>query len=461
MFITKKIKELIGRKSVLFTTPGHSGGESVLPEFKRLVGRRVFKADFSEVAGMDNLQNPGGVIKKSFERASEIYGSKNTYYLVNGSTSGIIALMLSVVRRNDKVLISRNSHQSVINALILSGAFPVSVTPDTEENWNVYSGISPERIKQKLDENPEIKAVFITCPTYEGIVSDTKTIATICKERNIPLIVDESHGSLWNFSDRLPESSINLGADACVQSLHKTGSCFTQGAILHLSKNSYINAERVAQNLNIINTTSPSYLILSSIEASMEFLNSEKGRKKIDELLNNIEEIKSFLTTKLDINFLESSENYLHDPTKLFFGIKNLSGYDTGNILQEKFNTEVEFENNKGVLALTGIGTTKNKLKKFAHSLIKSEKLLKKSGKTQRSNDIILPLPEPEVICTPAQAFNRASRKIKISDAVGLVSKETIAIYPPGIPLIIAGEIVKPEHINLLKFHSEIEVILD
>ncbi len=457
MQISKAIKKILSSKSVLFTTPGHSGGKNILPEYLKLVGKKIFKTDVSENEGMDNLHNPTGLIKSSLTRASNIYGSKNTFYLVNGSTSGIIALILATTMKEDKILVARNVHKSVINAMVLSGTNPVWVNPEWENYWNIPANIKPEKIRQKLEENPDIKVVIITSPTYEGIVSDIEAISAICREKQALLIVDEAHGALWNYSERLPASSIHLGADACIQSLHKTGSCFTQGALLHLSQNSGINPEKLQQTLNLINTTSPSYLILSSIEASIEYLNSDKGREKLDKLFDKIEEIKSFLKLHLDINFLENCENYSVDSTKLFFGLAGITGNDIADILYSNFNIEVELNNNKGVLALTGVGTTEKKLQKLAFSLIKAEKYLLKS----QLYDELTQLIEPETVFTPAETFYKKSKKVDISKSVGLVSKQTIVNYPPGIPVLIAGEVIKQKHLELLKDIKKIEVVLD
>ncbi len=461
MYIIQAINKIIRHEPILLTTPGHSGGKNILPEYKEIIGKKIFKADLSELDVLDNLQNPSGIIKNSLLRASEIYDSENTFYLVNGSTSGIIALMLATVSKGDKVLISRNAHKSVINALTLSQAMPVWINPEWEVEWNIPAQINPCDIKEKLEKNPDTKAVWITNPTYEGIVSDIKAISEICKKKDALLIVDEAHGALWNFNERLPKSSIYLGADACVQSLHKTGSCLTQGAVLHLSQNSGVNQERLIQSLNLINTTSPSYLILSSIEASIEYLNSSEGKQNLDNLMNDIDEIKSFIKVNIDADFLESCEKYHHDPTKMFFGVNGLSGNNLSDILYKKFNIEFELNNNKGVLALIGIGTTRKKLEKFAFSLIKAEKMMQKA---KSENNNMQPFIEPEIVFSPAESFYKKSKKIEISKAIGLISKETIVNYPPGIPLIIAGEIIKPEHLEFFKSDNqkkEIDVILD
>jgi len=457
MHIIQAINKIIRHKPILFTTPGHSGGRGVFDEYKELLGKKVFKADFSEIEGLDNLQNPQGIIKNSLMRSSEIYGSESTFYLVNGSTSGIIALMLASLSPDDKVLVARNCHKSLINALTLAGAVPIWLNPEIDREFNVITNVNPDKIEEKLKQNPDIKAVWITNPTYDGIVSDVKIIGDICREKKVLFFVDEAHGAVWNFSDKLPLSAIHLGADGCVQSLHKSGSCLNQGAVLHLSKNSRISSSKVAQSLNLINTTSPSYLILSSIEASIEYLNSQQGREKLNNLLNDIEDIKDFLKNNMDIKFLQTCKLYRHDPMKLFASLKNLSGFEVGDLLYKKFNIETEIENEKGILAYIGVGTSRKKLEKLAFSLIKAEKMLEKS----EQNFEMKILPEPEIIYSPTEAFYKKSKKIPLKEAVGLISKETKVNFPPGIPIIVAGEIIKPEHLIFLGEKQEIDIILD
>jgi len=441
MYINKFIKFLKKNKPLLFTTPGHSQGFYSAGEFKEVFGKKVFKGDFSEVKGMDNLQNPTGIIKKSLERTAEIYGCKASFYLVNGSSSGIIALILATVKTGEKILISRNTHKSIINALVLSRAFPVWVEPEWDENWNIPGAVNPEKIAQILRKIPDIKAVMLTNPTYEGVITDIKSIAELCGQKNIPLLVDEAHGALWNFSERLPISSIHLGADACAQSLHKTGSCLNQGALLHISENSKLIPENAQRVLNIINTTSPSYALLSSIEASIEYLNSKKGREKLDELLDNIEETKKMLFINAGIDFLEDN-----DPTKLFFKLKYVNGQALSDFLQDKFNIEVELNNDRALLALTGIGTDKTKLEKLAGAIAAADKKLEKNFKAPAST----PLISPQVALSPSEAFYAESEAVELCKAVERISAETIVTYPPGIPLVIAGETIQPEHLKVI-----------
>lgn len=338
----------------LFTTPSHSGRG--FGEFARLLGNKIFKYDFSEIDGFDNIRNPKGILKSSQEKASAIYNSKASFYLYNGSTSGILALMMSVLDENDKVLIPRNCHISVLNGLILTKAQGIFVEPQYDSDFGVAQAISPSLIEQKLNETPDIKTVIITSPTYEGIVSDITQIAEICNTKGVVLIVDEAHGALWNFSNKLPTPAIQLGADASVQSLHKTAGALTQSSILHIAQNSKIPPEDVQKSLNLINSTSPSYLLLASIEGAIEFLSSRKGALELEKTLGNILRIRKQLSCLKGVKLLENQ-----DFTKIFLKAEGFSGYELSEELS-KYSIEDELANEQGVLLLCGLGTAKSKL---------------------------------------------------------------------------------------------------
>lgn len=341
----------------LFTTPSHAG--QGFGEFARIIGQKIFKYDFSEIDNFDNIRNPKNVFKNSQAKASEIYGTGASFYLYNGSTSGVLALMLSTLGDNDKVLIPRNCHISVLNGLILSRAEGVFFEPEYDEDFDVAKHVSPDTVRQKLEEISDIKAVIITSPTYEGNVSDIASISQICRKRGVILIVDEAHGALWNFSDKLPTPAIKLDADASVQSLHKTAGALTQGAILHLAKSSRILPEKVQQSLNLINSTSPSYLLLASVENAVDFLTSKKGQKELYKTIENILKIREKLSQLPRVKLLENG-----DFTKIFLKVEGLSGYELSEKLAE-FKIEDELANEKGVLLLCGIGTSERKLEKL------------------------------------------------------------------------------------------------
>ncbi len=446
MHIIKTIKNIIKTRPSLFTTPGHFQGLNTTGEFTRVFGKKLFRADLAEIESMDNLQAPREGILRSLREASGIYGSGASFYLINGSSSGIIALILAVAGRGEKILIGRNAHKSVINALILSGACPVWLETEWQRDWDIPGPVRPGNVVKKLEENPDTKVLWLTSPTYEGIVTDISPIASICREKGVILLVDEAHGALWNFSGQLPASSIHQGADGCVQSLHKTGSCLNQGAMLHLAKDSRVSPADLQQALNIINTTSPSYILLSSIEASVEYLDSNRGRKKLQQLLENIENTKKYLKKHTDAVFLGPLPNYRHDPTKMFFRLKDVPGDVFSDYLQKKCNIEVELNNAKGILALTAIGTRKKHLKYLEKSVIRAYKDLEKTG--QKPGATLFTMPQTAL--TPSEAFFREPENVCAKNAIGRISGETVVKYPPGIPVLIAGEVIQREHLPLL-----------
>ena len=345
------------KRPELFTTPSHAG--KGFGEFAKLLGQKIFKYDFSEIDNFDNIRNPQSVFKTSQEKAAKIYGSKASFYLYNGSTSGILALMLATLDDNDKVLIPRNCHISVLNGLILSRAEGVFIEPEYDAEFGVAQAICPDSIKKHLDETPDIKATIITNPTYEGNVSDIASIAQICRERGVILIMDESHGALWNFSNKLPTPAIRLGADASVQSLHKTAGALTQSSILHLAKGSEIEPKQIQKTLNLVNSTSPSYLLLASIESAIEFLSAQKGQKELNKTLENIIKTRQKLGEIKGVKLLESG-----DFSKIFLKVDGLSGEKLSEKLSEQ-NIEDELANEKGVLLLCGLGTSGKKLEKL------------------------------------------------------------------------------------------------
>lgn len=324
-------------RKTLFTTPSHGQNFFI---FNKL--RNFYKYDISET----DAHNPQTALSKAEERASKIYKTKHTHFLTNGSTSGIIASVLTCTNKGDKVLIWRNAHPSHFNAVKLAGCEPVFYDLPTIKEWGVPDKTTPEILK--FDD---IKAVIVTSPTYEGIVSEIKKIKKACK--NTYLIVDEAHGALYPFSKKLPQSAVNI-ADFTIQSLHKTAGGLNPTALLH------VNCDLDASNaLSMINTTSPSYPLLASIEANINYLNSKKGRKKIDNLIENIKYLRSQCP---NIQFGGD------DITKILIKKDGISGFELSEKLFEEFNIEDEKTNEISTMLLCGIGTDEKKIKKLLNA---------------------------------------------------------------------------------------------
>ena len=380
-------------RKTLFTTPSHGQRFFIFNKF-----RQFYKYDISETETHD----PVKALLQAQERAKKIYKIKNTYFLTNGSTSGIIASVLACTQKGDKVLVWRNAHPCHLNAVKLAGCEPVFYDLPIDKEWGIPAKTEVEYVAKQLGgyaaklgqtpspdgegwngvilsdncensqgEQPDtvlspyrpialspdknnIKAIIVTSPTYEGIVSDIRALKDVCAKNGAYLIVDEAHGALYPFSDKLPESAVNI-ADFTIQSLHKTAGGLNPTALLH------VNCDLDAQNaLNMINTTSPSYPLLASIEANINYLNSKKGRKKLDELIENIKALRAECP---DIEFGGD------DITKILIKKEGLSGFEMSEKLFDDFGIEDEKTNEVSTMLLTGIGTTKEKLERLKKAL--------------------------------------------------------------------------------------------
>lgn len=351
-------------KVALFTTPSHSQSFFIFSKFQQF-----YKYDISEIDTYD----PQTGLKQAQEKAAKIYGTKSTHFLTNGSTSGIIAAVLATVKSGDKVLIWDKAHQSHFNAIKLAGAKPVFYQIEKDNEWSVYTQTKAGIIEQILEHNNlsnknlgkaknindgTIKAVIVTSPTYEGIVSDIKSIKKVCEKYGACLIVDEAHGALYPFCDELPESAIYQGADFVIQSLHKTAGGLNPTALIHCNALS----REINNALDMITTTSPSYPLLASIEKNINYLNSKKGRAKILELIENIGNIKKNIPNCKFYDF--------NDPTKILVKHSKFSGYELSDFLFKNY-IEDEKTNEKSTMLLCGIGTDLKKLQRL-------EKVLKK-----------------------------------------------------------------------------------
>lgn len=334
----------------LFTTPSHDRKFCIFHKFYQW-----YRCDISEV----DTFNPQEALEMAEKKAALIYGTKITKFLTNGSTSGIIASVLATCKQNDKILVWNNAHPCHKNAADLAGAEIVYYTLPFNNEWGINTAIQPDELSKLLDEHKP-KAVIITSPTYEGIVSDIPTISSICKKKGVFLIVDEAHGALYPFSDNLPTSAVKF-ADFTIQSLHKTAGGINPTALLHC--NCSINVDNA---LSKIMTTSPSYPMLATIEANINYLNSTKGRKHLENLITQIKEIKKEFS---------NISCFGDDIMKLLIKKENISGEELSTLLYNKFNIEDEKTNNKSVLLLCGIGTTEKKLNHLKKVITKLNKI--------------------------------------------------------------------------------------
>lgn len=442
MSIVKLLKKKLNR--TFFTTPSHNQKNYFSKEYKNF-----YKDDISELDGYDNLSDPKGEILLAQIKASKIYNTQKTFFITQGATTAILSAMKAIIRPMDKILVARNCHKSVFNGLILTAADVDWFMPDCDEDWGIYTKIDTKKLESTLKLN-DYKAFILTSPTYEGLNSDIEKISNICKQNNTYLIVDEAHGSLYNFSDYLPKTAIEQGADIAINSLHKTAGALNQTALLHISKDiRNISQESFQNAINLFQTSSPSYPLLKNIEECIIYLNSDKGREEINRLIINISKFKEELKN-YNIEFYEDN---CHDATKILLRKKGMSGIELSEKLYEEFDIEDEMNNENSCLYLTGIGTTKLKLSTLKSALINVQPENKNSNFEFKKLDF---QPFPLIKIKPWEAFNRKTEIVDKNNSLLKISSKAIIPYPPGIGLIYPGEAIQQWHLDYLEENVEI-----
>ena len=440
MSIIKLLSKKLDR--IIFTTPSHNQKAVFSQEYTSF-----YKQDYSEIDGFDNLQNPVNSILMAQGKVSDILKTKQTFFVVQGATTAILAAMKALIKPSERVLVARNCHKTVFSGLILTGGVVDWFMPETDEKWGIYTKIDPKKLQSTLELN-QYKVFIMTSPTYEGVNSDINEISKVCKKHNVYLIVDEAHGALYNFSDKLPKTAIEQGADISVNSLHKTAGALNQTAVLNISNTiNNVDVTVFQAALNLFQTTSPSYPLLSNIEACFNFLNSKDGKKEIDNLILEIEKTKSELK-RFGVEFYDD-EN--HDPTKILLRKNGISGFDLSDSLFNEFNIEDEMTNQNSCLFLSGIGTTRQKLDKLKQAL----KKIQTNPSFEFENIDFQPY--PIVKLQPVETFNRNFIYVNKNNSLLKISNKMILPYPPGIGLLYPGEAIQKWHLTYL--NNDVEVI--
>ncbi len=432
-----------------FDVPGHHMG-NIKNKATELLGQTTYKLDVNSPIGLDTLGNPHGVIKEAAEYLAEACNADEAFFLVNGTSSGIIAMILTAVKANEKIILPRNIHKSVINALILSGARPAYVMPEIDLDLGIANQPSIEQWKKAILRNPSAKAVFIINPTYFGAVTNLKEIVDFAHAHHMAVLVDEAHGAHYYFhADKSLMTAMNAGADMSAASFHKTNGSLTQSSVLLLKGNKFTR-EDVQRSLNIINSTSPSGLLIASVDGARSFMASLEGKKAMDEVYElasyarkKIEKIPGFINE--DKNHFLAHGAYDYDETKLVIGLDHLDldGFELYHLLKEKYEVQMELAEPNEVLAIFSIGTKK----KHVDQLLAALKDISKNhyDKNHIRKKAHYDSSTPFQLVRPRVSFNAPGKLVKIEDCEGEISKEQIMMYPPGIPLIAPGEVWSKE----------------
>lgn len=445
-----------------FDVPGHHMG-NVDNLLKDYLGTKVYKADINAPIGLDNLANPKGVIKEMNELIADATGADFAFSLINGTSSGIIAAILSLVGASQKIILPRNVHKSVLSALILSGAYPIYVMPRIDNNLEIANQPSFEDYKKAILKYPSAKAVFVINPTYFGAIADLEKITTFAHKHNMAVIVDEAHGAHYYFTDKGPKSAIECGADISAVSLHKTGGSLTQSSIL-LGKEGLVSKAGVQKALNILNTTSPNSILLASIDTARHYM-VNYGNKAISQIVElakyafeKISKIPGFIPRGK--RHFQTKGCFNYDKTKLVIEIDklNLTGFDVYHILKTKYHIQMELAETYTILGIIAIGSKKKHIDNLVLALKDISK--KHYDKTIKSIDRTYEINFPFAVVKPRSAYQAPARKVRLSDALGQISKESVMIYPPGIPLIVPGEVYSKEIIDRLLSYSNSNVMI-
>lgn len=453
------LMEYVNNNTIPFHVPGHKKGIGADDTFKAFIGDNPFKIDVTVFKQVDSLHHPTGAIKLAQELAADAYGSDACFFSIHGTSGAIQAMIMSVVTNGDKILIPRNVHKSITAGIILSGATPIYMQPELDKKIGIAHGITPETVENTLRANPDAKAVLIINPTYYGVATDIKTIAKIVHKYDLPLIVDEAHGPHLKFNDRLPISAIEAGADICAQSTHKIIGALTQCSLLQVNTDR-IDASRIQQILNLLQTTSPSYILMASLDCARRQI-ALHGKALLDETIDlinyarkEINKIPGFYSFSEEL--LGNPGVYAIDPTKLTITCRDLgiTGFDLDMLLSNKYHIQMELSDLYNVLAVGSFGDTKENIDLLLAALKDISSDL--SDNSYKKPDFIDIPSIPEQVLNPRQAFYSYKAPVPLRESIGNISGEFLMAYPPGIPVLCPGEKITFEIIDYIEKLKEV-----
>ena len=451
---------------VSFHTPGHKSGKGISTRFRKFVGPRIFSIDLTTLDEVDSLQNPTGVIKEAQELAARACGADRSYFLVNGTTVGNHAMVASVTRPGDRVLIARNCHRSVLTGLIVSGAQPVFFQPAFDRDLKLTLNVTFDAAKQAIDANPDATTLLITSPNYYGLCADIEKIIPYAHEKGMTVLVDEAHGPHLKFNPKLPVCALEAGADLCVQSTHKIVGGMTQASMLHV-RSRRVNPDVVTNTLKLLQTTSPSYILMASLDLARMQMATE-GKKLLDRTVKFAEDARS------KINRIDGLSCFSRDRakaagmsdmdvTKLTITVSDLglSGYHVSHLLNTRYGIQVEMADPFHILVIVSIGDRQDDLNRLVESLrmIASETGLQ--GALLPLDKVHPPRLDNRFLITPREAFYSKTELVGLDQAVGRVSSEIVTVYPPGIPLLVPGEEISADAIAYIRNMAGLGAIID
>ena len=439
---------------VPFDVPGHKGGRGNR-ELTDFLGEKCLKSDVNSMKPLDNLCHPISVIKDAQSLAAQAFGASEAFFMVNGTTAAVQAMIMSVCKSGDKLIMPRNVHRSAINALVICGAIPVYINPGINKELGIPLGMSISDVENAISRNPDAKAIFVNNPTYYGICSNLKEIISLAHAHQMRVLVDEAHGTHFYFGEGLPIGAMRAGADMAAVSMHKTGGSLTQSSIMLCSKN--INADYVRQIINLTQTTSASYLLLSSLDIARKnlSLNGEEMITKTLEFANyarqEINQLGGYYAFADEL--IDGDMVYDFDRTKLSIHTREigLAGIQVYDILRDEYGIQIEFGDIGNILAIITAGDRAQEIERLISALSEIKRLYAKDPAGMLDHEYI----NPKVRLAPQKAFYADKQSLPFSESEGQICGEFVMCYPPGIPILAPGELITKEILSYIFYAKE------
>ncbi len=444
----QKFREM---RIVPFDVPGHKHGKGN-PELTEFLGEQCVSIDVNSMKPLDNLCHPVSVIREAEELAADAFGASHAFLMVGGTTSSVQSMVLSSCKRGDKIILPRNVHRSVINALVLCGAIPVYVNPEVDRNLGISLGMQREQVAKAIEQNPDAVAVFVNNPTYYGVCSDLKAIVDMAHKAGMLCLVDEAHGTHFYFGENMPITAMKAGADMASVSMHKSGGSLTQSSLLLTGKN--VNPGHVRQIINLTQTTSGSYLLMSSLDISRRNL-VMRGKEVFAKVVKMAEYAREEINAiggyyAFGKELINGNSIFDFDPTKLSVHTRDigLAGIEVYDILRDEYDIQIEFGEIGNILAYLSIGDREQEIERLVSALAEIRRRYQRDSSGLLSQEYL----DPEVVISPQEAFYAKKRSLPLGESEGLVCSEFVMCYPPGIPILAPGERITKEILDYIEY---------
>ena len=452
--LAEALERMRHNRLVPFDVPGHKRGKGN-PELMEFLGERCLSVDVNSMKPLDNLCHPVSVIKEAEALAAEAFGAAHAFFMVGGTTSAVQAMILSSVKSGDEIILPRNVHQSVINSLVLCGAVPVYINPQTNSRLGIALGMSMQDVERTIESHPNAKAILVNNPTYYGICSDLRSITKAAHARGIRVLVDEAHGTHFYFGKDMPVSAMAAGADMAAVSMHKSGGSLTQSSVLLCGPN--VNAHYVRQVINLTQTTSGSYLLLSSLDLSRRNLALrgveifEKVKRFANYARDEINAIGDYYAYSSEL--VNGDSVFDFDTTKLSVNTLalGLAGIEVYDLLRDDYDIQIEFGDLGNILAYISVGDKNKNIERLISALSEIRRIHKRDNRDMLENEYI----SPQVSMSPQTAFYSQKVSLPLAECTGKVCTEFVMCYPPGIPILAPGEIITQDIIRYIQYAKE------